>query len=62
MFYRINDEGNAAIFEDEGDAATRFDANVYPVGSQTSVRYEHPNGIVLTVDDAKKCGIGPEFE
>lgn len=61
MFYRINENGNAAIFEDEGDVAVRFDANVYPVGSQTSVRYEHAEGIILTLEDAKKCGIEPEL-
>lgn len=60
MFYRINENGNAAIFANNGNAVTRFDANVYPVGSQTSVRHEHPEGIVLTLVDAKKCGIESE--
>ena len=60
MFYRENTTGNAQIFEDDGDVATRIDADVYPVGSDTSARYEHPEGIILTVADAETLGIGPE--
>ena len=60
-FYRKNDDGNAVVlhFED-GSEVTRIDANVYPVGSELSARYEHPEGIVLTVADAKKIGIQSE--
>ena len=60
MFYRINNDGNAVIFENDGSVATRIDANVYPVRSNLSARYEHPNGIVLTVADAEKLGIEKE--
>jgi hypothetical protein len=60
MFYRINDDGNAIILEDDGSIVTRIDANVYPVGSDLSARYEHPEGIVLTVEDAEKLGIEVE--
>jgi hypothetical protein len=60
MFYRINSDSNAVIFENDGSAATRIDANVYPVGSDLSARYEHPEGIVLTVADAEKLGIEAE--
>jgi hypothetical protein len=60
MFYRINDEGNAQIFEDNGEVVRRIDANVYPIGSDLSARYEHPNGIVLSVADAEKIGINFE--
>jgi len=57
-FYRVNDSGNAVILDTEtGENITRFDANVYPVNSDTSVMYEHPEGIVLTVDDAESLGI-----
>jgi len=44
MFYRIDDDGNAIILEDDGSIVTRIDANVYPVGSNCSARYEHPEG------------------
>lgn len=57
MFGRINENGNVTVFEDDGSAATRIDANVYPVGSSTSARYEHPDGIELTVADAEKIGL-----
>lgn len=60
MFYRINENGDAAIFHDSGEAATKIDANVYPVGSDLSARYEHAEGVVLTIDDAKKIGIDAE--
>ena len=59
MFYRI-ENGNARIFHESGDAVTRIDANVYPVGSNCSARYEHPEGIVLTIADAEKIGIEKE--
>jgi hypothetical protein len=61
LFYRKNDEGNAVVLNVvDGSAVTRIDANVYPVGSELSARYEHPEGIVLTVADAKKIGIEEE--
>jgi hypothetical protein len=60
MFYRINSDGNAVIFENNGSVAKRIDADVYPVGSDLSARYEHPEGIVLTIADAEKLGIGVE--
>jgi hypothetical protein len=60
MFYRINSENNAEILNDDGTAATRIDVNVYPIGSDLSARYEHPEGIVLTVADAVKTGIAKE--
>jgi hypothetical protein len=60
MFYRINDDGNAIILHENGEMVTRIDANVYPVGSDLSARYEHPEGIVLTVEDAEKLGIEVE--
>jgi len=57
MFARKNDDGNYDIFENDGSAATKIDANVYPVGSSFSARYEHADGIVLTADDVDKLNI-----
>lgn len=60
-FYRVNEDGNAQILTaDEGDPVTRIDADVYPVGSDVSARYEHAEGIVLTITDAEKIGIESE--
>jgi hypothetical protein len=53
MFGRINADGNVVVLmAEDGAPVTRIDANVYPVGSSTSARYEHPEGIVLTTADA----------
>ena len=60
MFYRINEDGNAVIFNNDGDVVTRIDENVYPVDSVLSVRYEHAEGVVLTIEDAQSIGIYEE--
>jgi hypothetical protein len=61
MFYRINSDGNAEVYNDDGSAATRIKTgNVYPVGSDLSTHYEHPEGIVLTIADAEKISIHSE--
>lgn len=60
MFYRVNENGDAVVFHDSGEVATRIDANVYPVDSDLSARYEHASGIVLTVSDAEEIGIKAE--
>lgn len=61
MFYRRNDDGNAVImWAEDGSAVTRIDADVYPVGSELSARYEHPEGIVLSINDAERIGIHAE--
>ena len=66
MYFRIDENGNAAIFEDEGNVATRINLpvykTVYPVGSDLSTNYEHPEGIVLTIEDARKIELKEEFE
>jgi len=58
-FYRINEDGDADIFESDGTRATlmREVENVYPVGSPLSVQYEHVYGITLTKKDAEKLGL-----
>ena len=61
LFYRLDENGNAVIFDLDGDIATTIDANVYHIDSQVSTRYEHPEGIVLTIEDAKKLGIEEEL-
>lgn len=61
FFGRINEDGNVDVLHaEDGMAATRLDASVYPVGSDVSARYEHPAGIVLTRDDAAKLAIDIE--
>lgn len=57
FFGRITEAGDVAVFHEDGSVATRLDANVYPVGSKVSARYEHPQGITLTRADAQKLGI-----
>lgn len=57
FFYRVNEQGHAVIFDEYGWNVTKIDANVYPVGSDLSCSWEHPEGIVLTIEDADKLGI-----
>ena len=57
VFGRINEEGAIDLFDMNDERATRLDANVYPVGSSTSARYEHADGLTITADDAKLLGI-----
>lgn len=59
FFGRADENGNVAVFNSCGEAATRMDFSLYAVdsdGSQ-SVRYEHPGGIVITRADAEKIGL-----
>jgi hypothetical protein len=74
FFGRTDDHGNVAVLHvDDGSAATRLDASVYPVtyreddngsvivgSSELSARYEHAAGIVLTLADAQTLGIAIE--
>jgi hypothetical protein len=61
VFGRINAEGNVDIlFAEDGYPVTRLDADVYPVSSDLSVRYDHAEGIVLTLEDARNIGIDIE--
>ena len=58
IFGRIRDDGNIDIlYASDGAPVTRIDADVYPVESTLSARYEHPRGIVLTREDAESLGI-----
>ncbi len=58
FFGRLDGRGNVAVLHvEDGAAATRLDAAVYPIGSQLSARYEHPEGIVLSRADAKSLGL-----
>jgi hypothetical protein len=62
IFGRINDDGNVAIlYADDGSAVTQLTDGehplLWPVDSDVSAYYEHPNGIILTREDADKLGI-----
>ena len=57
FFGRINATGTVDVFHVDGGAATRLDANLYPVGSMFSTRCEHPGGITLHLIDAKRVGL-----
>lgn len=58
MFYRLNDEKNAVLFHDSEKVVTQLHSNtltktIYPVNSNCSSVYEHPDGIVVTEHDAR---------
>jgi len=57
-FGRLNFAGTVDVLDVEtGEAITRLELDVYPVGSQLSARYDHPEGIALTVADAQRIGL-----
>ncbi|WP_154974937.1 hypothetical protein [Klebsiella grimontii] len=61
VFGRINAEGNVDIlFVEDGYPVTLLDADAYPVNSDLSVRYDHSEGITLTLEDARNIGIDIE--
>jgi hypothetical protein len=49
--------GGVTILDEDGCIIDRLDADVYPVGSDRSARYEHVDGIVLTRADTRLLGI-----
>ena len=57
FFGRKTETGILILHIDDGEPATRLDASVYPVGASLSTLYEHPEGIILTPDDASRLGI-----
>ena len=59
FFGRTNESGDVAVFHVSGEGANRMDCSLYTVdsGGSKSVRYEHPEGIVITSADAKKIGL-----
>ena len=57
FFGRLTENGDVAVFHDDGAVATRLDCSIYPTGSSVSARYEHPTGIVISAADAAKIGI-----
>ena len=64
FFGRVNEDGNVAVLHvADGSVATRLDQSVYAVGSDgsRSVRYEDPDGIVLSRTDAERIGLDIEL-
>lgn len=59
QFGRINENGDVCVFEYDGSVSTRMDHSLYAVGSDgsQSVRYEHPDGIVISRADADRIGL-----
>ena len=58
IFARKRDDGNFDILEiEDGEAVTQIDINEYPVGSELSVKYEHPAGIIFTLEQVLKNNI-----
>lgn len=64
IFGRENDDGTIAVlYADTGEAVTRLPESmpmVWPVGSDLSSKHEHPDGIILSMDDAEKIGLEVE--
>jgi hypothetical protein len=62
MFYRLDENNNAVIFEDCGEQATRIrrETTTYPIGCGLSCAHEHPTGLVLTTEYTERLIIKPE--
>lgn len=64
IFGRTNETGNVNIlYKESGEAVTALESTmplVWPVNSDVSAYYEHPNGIELTKEDAVALGIEVE--
>ncbi len=72
FFGRYDAHGNVMVMHvEDGSPATRLDASVYPVQylgenactrtGDLSARYEHPNGITLTPEDAACLDLEIEY-
>ena len=61
IFGRVNESGNVdVLYKSEGEAVCKFDETlptIYPVDSNHSAYYEHPEGITLERADADKIGL-----
>ena len=57
VFGRINDNGNVDLLDYyTGESVTRY-PDCWPLGSDLTGEYEHPEGISLTLEDAEKLKI-----
>lgn len=57
MFYTVNKQGNAVLFEDDGTIVTYLQELICLRGGLTTPKYECPEGVVLTVEEAERLGI-----
>lgn len=61
IFGRKNENGDIdVLYVEDGYPVTRLDEEmpiVYPINSELSAFYEHPEGITLTLEDAQKIGL-----
>lgn len=60
IFGRSVENGVLLCWNDSGEAVTRLEKNMplaWPAGSDLSAHYEHPEGVVLSREDAGALGI-----
>ncbi len=59
IFGRVNVDGDIDLLYKSGERITRLEnwSGVYPVGSRLSCAYEHPEGIVLSRENAEDLEI-----
>jgi hypothetical protein len=57
LFGRVTEDGNVDVFNEDGSVATRIDARVWPLGSDLSGAYEHPQGITISRAEADKINL-----
>jgi hypothetical protein len=59
MFYREEKENAILFWKESGEVVTKLDCNIYCVEG-ISARYEHPNGIIISINQAIELGIDEE--
>ena len=65
IFYRTINANEAVILHTSDGAPVTCLPNeftVYPIDSTLSVAYDHPEGLVIAVNDARRIGIPSETE
>lgn len=60
FFGRLDNNKNVVVFTNDGELATRLPDcinGIYPIGSNVSTQYDHPEGIVIALSDAYDIGL-----
>jgi hypothetical protein len=63
FFGRLNNDGDVMVLHtSSGENATRLACSyIYPIDSDFSARYDHAEGIIISVGDAKLIGLDIEI-
>ena len=62
IFGEVTAKGIALLYASDGLPVNRLETSspIYDVNSRLGLAYDHPNGIVIELDDARRLGITDE--